>query len=42
MKLIHQSYVKNGAGEVKVVPEEGEMLVGKMAVRALRPCCNAV
>jgi hypothetical protein len=24
MKLIHQSYVKNGAGEVKVVAEEGE------------------
>lgn len=24
MKLIHQSYVKNGAGEVKVVPEEAE------------------
>lgn len=25
MKLIHQSYVKNGAGEVKVVPEEGRL-----------------
>jgi hypothetical protein len=24
MKLLHQAYVKNGEGEVKLVPEEGE------------------
>jgi hypothetical protein len=31
MKLIHQSYVKNGAGEVKVVAEEGEVAATLMA-----------
>jgi hypothetical protein len=28
MKLLHQAYEKGGAGEVKMVPEEGEAWEG--------------
>ena len=31
MKLLHQSYVKKGEGEIKMVAEEGEC-VGKVGV----------
>jgi hypothetical protein len=33
MKLIHQSYIKNGAGEVKVVAEEGEMTSATLMIK---------
>jgi hypothetical protein len=38
MKLLHQSFVKNGAGEVKLVPEECEppLLPGRAASPAAR------
>jgi len=32
MKLLHQSYVKNGEGEVKLVAEEGKAAVDMMGL----------
>jgi hypothetical protein len=32
MKCLHRSFVKNGEGEVKLVPEEGEALSDALGV----------